>query len=433
MAGVVRLYDVDYESATQNEQLGCLIQEHPDAVGDWEYRAVETLSETLDGADFVVCSTQDPPEETMVHDLDVPQQYGIYQTVGDTVGPGGTFRAMRAIPQYREIASAIREYCPNAWVINYTNPMTVCTQTLYEEFPEIKAMGICHEVYGTQGFLASLVEKHLEEDQPPRNEIDINVKGVNHFTWIDEAYWRGKNLMSLVELEAETYDPPSYDPGEMTDESFYTTNHEVTFDLYDRFNILPAAGDRHLAEFVPWYLDIDHNEEIHRWGIRLTPSDHRREHWSKGESSRQALLQGEESFDFRESGEEMVDIMRALLGIEPMKTNANVPNQGQISDLPIGAVVETNVLFTNNNCTPLTAGGFPPVLRNLIGRNITNQETLLEASFEGDLDLAFQAFLNDPLVTIDTEEASQLFIDLIEQERSYLMDWDFDNAAILDS
>jgi len=198
LGGEVRLYDLNYERAARNAEFGTRIQERDEAVGDWRYTPVEDLGAALDGADFVVLSTQDPPHETMVHDLDLPREYGIYQTVGDTVGPGGTMRAMRAVPQYRAVAAAVREHCPDAWVINYTNPMTVCTRTLYEEYPDINAVGLCHEVFHVQDFFADLVADHADHERPPRDEVDLDVTGINHFTWVTGARWRGRDLTDLL-------------------------------------------------------------------------------------------------------------------------------------------------------------------------------------------------------------------------------------------
>jgi alpha-galactosidase len=433
-AGSVRLYDLDYESAKTNAKLGRQIQAQDAAVGDWTYEAVETLAAALDGADFVVCSTQDPPAETFANDLDLPQEYGIYQTVGDTVGPGGTFRALRSIPQYREIAAAVREHCPDAWVFNFTNPMTVCTRTLYEEYPDINAVGICHEVYHVQDWLTDLAEEHLGVEGATYDEVDVTVKGINHFTWIDEARLRGHDLLEAVDAELATRDPPEYEPGdpEIADQSVFATNHEITFDLYRRYGILPAAGDRHLAEFVPWYLDpVDEPEDIHRWGIKLTPSEYRVESWPEAEREREALLSGGDPIDVAAPNEEMVDLMTALLGGEAVKSNVNVPNRGQVSGLRDGAVVETNVLFTEDSVTPLTAGSLPDPVRSLVETHVTNQETLIDAGFTGDLDLAFRAFRNEPLVTLDPADAEALFADLVEAEREYLDDYDVAGADVL--
>lgn len=429
VSGSVSLYDVLYEPAAKNAELGNRLTERKDVTADWTFEACRDIEDAFADADFVICSIQDPPEETFVHDIDVPREYDIYQTVADTVGPGGAIRALRAIPQYREIAATVREQCPDAWVVNYT---TVCTRTLYAEYPDINAIGLCYGVSATQEFLAEITERYVEEaENVSRTEIDVNVKGVNHFTLIDGAYWRDHDIYQYIDEELDRRKPiPGFEPGELNDESYWTNHHQIAFDLYDKFGLFGAVGDRHLAEFVPWYLDIDEPEEIQRWGIRLTPSSARISD-SEGPAQMNKYLDDEAEFEFRESGEEAVDIMRALLGLEPIKTNLNYPNEGQMTDLPTGAVVETNAVITGAGVKPITAGELPREVRNIVTTTVTNQETLIEAGFAGDLDLAFQAFLNEPLVTIQRDEAQELFAELVEVERNYFHEYDLEDADLL--
>lgn len=430
--GTVRLYDVDQYSAQQNTALGNRYDEHPGAVSDWTYVAVDTLAEALEDADFVICSTQDPPSETMKYDLDIPAEYGIHQSVGDTIGPGGCIRALRTVPQYLEIGRAVRKHCPDAWVFNFTNPMTVCVRTLYEAYPDINAIGLCHEVYGVQKHIAALVNKYLEPPEKARGRnIDINVKGINHFTWVDEARWNGRDLTPLLDRELAEKEPlPEFEPGELSDASYYHDGNNVAYDLYRRFGAFAAAGDRHLAEFLPGYLTSE--PDVHRWGFKLTPSEYRVETWPNEEQRRQAILDGEEELELVDTGEEMVDIMCALAGLEPVRTNVNVPNRGQCPDLQCGAVVETNALITADACKPQTAGKLSPQVRSLVERHVTNQETLVDAGVAGDLDLAFQAFRNDPLVsTIQASEVESLFGDLISAQKEYFGAYDIDAATVL--
>ena len=154
MCGTVYLYDIDYEAARKNEVIGNRIKELSDCRSPWVYKAVKIIDEALTDADFVVISILPGTFREMESDVHTPEKYGIYQSVGDTTGPGGVIRALRTIPMIEEIALAVKKNCPGAWVINYTNPMTLCMQGLYSVFPEIKAFGCCHELFGTQKFLA---------------------------------------------------------------------------------------------------------------------------------------------------------------------------------------------------------------------------------------------------------------------------------------
>ncbi|MFB6074210.1 MAG: glycoside hydrolase family 4 [Haloarculaceae archaeon] len=432
--GTVALYDRDEESAARNRRLGEHVQSLPDADGEWTYEAVSSLEAALDGADVVVCSTQDPPDATMYHDLEIPKEYGVYQSVGDTVGPGGVMRALRSIPQYREVAAAVREQCPDAWVLNYTNPMSVVTRTLYEEYPDINALGLCHEVAGTQRALAELVERHLDAEAAA-DEIALDVWGINHFTWVDEAHWRGRDLFDVLEAELADREPlPRFEAGSLADADFFVGHGDVALDLYRRYGAYPVAGDRHLAEFVPWYLRIEDPEAVHRWGFRLTPGSYRADLWPSGERRREAVLAGDRSISLERSDEEMVDVIAALLGHGALETNVNVPNRGQCPDLPAGAVVETNALLGRDRCRPLVAGPMPREVVALVETHVRNQETLVEAGFEGDLDPAFRAFRSDPLVGSLTPEATQaLFRDLVEAQASSLEAYDLAGADVLEA
>jgi alpha-galactosidase len=433
--GDVRLYDIDYEAAERNARFGNWVQERDDAVSDFTYTAYRDRAEALDGADIVLCSTQPDPAKTRVPELKAIEEYDHYHAAaGGSVGPGGIFRAMREIPNYRDIAAAIREHCPDAWVFNFTNPMTMLTRTLYKEYPDINAIGLCHEVFGGQHWLASLVENHWDVEAPARDEIHVNVKGINHFTWVDEATWNGRDLFPLVDAELEAHDElPKFEAGSMADDEGLVKGREITLDLYRRYGVLPLVADRHLPEFAPQYLRVDDPDELHRWGIQQTPFSFYLDSWTDTPQELEAYMNGEEAFDLEQSGEIMIDLIQALEGDQPLTTNVNHPNVGQMPDIREDAVVETNARLTEGGIKPITAGTLPEPVREQVRRHVSTQETLVEAAFAGDVDLAFQAFRNDPqLLAFDPETCVAMFQDLVETSRSYLEDnWNLADAAVL--
>ncbi|GAB3031854.1 family 4 glycosyl hydrolase [Natronobiforma cellulositropha] len=435
ISGQVRLYDASHESAAQNARFGNWVQERDGAVADWSYEATDSLEVALTGADVVIISTQYDPAETFVHDLDIPLEYGIYGAVAATIGPGGIFRAMRTIPLYREFAAAIREYCPDAWVFNYTNPVHFVTRALYDEFPEINVLGLCHEVLGTRHRLARYAREYLELDAE-RADISVNVKGINHFTWVDEARCRGVDLMPLIDdLAATDVAHQEFTWDDLEGESVFDDNWQVTWELYRRFGVLPAAGDRHLIEYATWFMQGG-KEGLNRWGVQRTGSDYRAKHWTPAESKQttdvEAWLSGEKAFELTESNETFVDILLALVGETTYVTNVNLPNVGQCDDLQRDAVVETNAIVTANEVKPLAAGGFPRPVRSVIRGHIDTIETVVEASRDGDVDHAFQGFLVDQQVrTLQTEDARDLFAELAAAEADYLEDWDLEGSAVL--
>ena len=183
LSGTIRLYDIDKEAAKANEIIGNSIKGRKEAVGKWDYVVSDTVEDALTGADFVVISILPGTFDEMEVDVHMPERLGIYQSVGDTAGPGGMIRALRTLPIFFEYAKEIEKYCPDAWVINYTNPMSLCVKAMYHAFPKIKAFGCCHEVFGTEKVLAQIVSDKLGTGKIDRHEIEVNVMGINHFTW----------------------------------------------------------------------------------------------------------------------------------------------------------------------------------------------------------------------------------------------------------
>jgi alpha-galactosidase/6-phospho-beta-glucosidase family protein len=425
LSGTVKLYDLNYDAANTNAVIGNRLSERTDAAGKWKYEAVPSLKEALTGSDFVIISILPGSFQEMHSDVHLPEEYGIYQSVGDTVGPGGTIRALRTIPIYVELAKSIRTYAPDSWIINYTNPMTLCTRTLYEVFPEIKAIGCCHEVFGTQKLLASMLEEMADIPNVNRRDIKVNVLGINHFTWLDEASYQG---LDLVPMYREFVDRHYKDGFEGAEEGHWMNNHfssaeRVKFDLFRKFGLIAAAGDRHLAEFMPhsWYLK--NPDTVHEWKFSLTKVDWRMQNQRDLIAKSARLSQGEEEFAIRPTGEEGIDMIKALMGLGDFVTNVNMPNRGQMGNTPLGAVVETNAIFGRDSVKPIISGELPPEINNLVQRHIWNQETILQAALNKDKDQAFRAFVSDPLVNISPEEARELFERMLDNTKSFLPEW----------
>ncbi len=421
MSGEVRLYDIDQEAAKNNEIIGNLFNNAEGAKSHWTYRATPTLGEALDGADFVVISILPATFDEMESDVHTPEKYGIYQSVGDTSGPGGIIRALRLLPMIEVIAKGIEEYCPGAWVINYTNPMTMTVRMLYKTFPGIKAFGCCHEVFGTQKLLASMLEDMCGIKGIPREEIRVGVTGINHFTWLTSAQYKILDLFPIYEEFVDKYYETGYVKGKDDNwmNNCFECSHRVKFDLFKRYGLIAAAGDRHLAEFCEgkWYLSSP--EAVREWGFGLTPVSWRKENLQKRLEKSRERLEGRDIV-LSETGEDGVNQMRAILGLSTMVTNVNLPNMGQIPNLPLGAVVETNAYFSANSVEPIMAGDLPMNIYPLISRIVASQELVVEAAIERDLDKAFLAFANDPLVTLNLNDSRQLFDEMVKNTAKYL-------------
>jgi alpha-galactosidase len=201
---------------------------------------------------------------------------------------------------------------------------------------------------------------------------------------------------------------------------FFKCKYRVTFDLFARFGICASAGDRHLAEFCPgqWYLGSP--EAVERWGFALTPVSYRKQDMQSRLERGRRLRDGQEEFKLSNTGEEGVSQIKALLGLGDFLTNMNMPNRGQVGGLPLGAVVETNALFSQDSVRPLLAGRLPDPVHGMVAHHVSNQEAVLAAALNGDPELAFSAFAGDPLVTIGLADARELYGTMLRNTKKYL-------------
>lgn len=421
LGGELALHDLDHAAAGRNARLGAALFARPEATGRFRVRAVRRLADALRGADVVVLSTE-PGPVTMRHaDLVIPARHGVVQPVGDTTGPGGLMRALRAVPTYAAFGRAIATHCPRAWVINYTNPMTLCTAALHAGFPRIRAFGCCHEVFHTQTRLAGLVAAWFDVPAPPRDEIRLDVAGVNHFTWATAATWRGRDLFPRLARHAAA-------PGRFRDATALARRHRsaerwfdspglIALDLFRRHGALGAAGDRHLAEFLPAYCADE--ATLHRWGVVVTPYAWRVRQRGRRDAGARDLA----ARPLRPSGEEGVRQIEALLGFAPLTTNVNLPNRGQMRELPAGAVVETMARFDRDGIRPLRAGALPASAAALVRRTADVQALALDAALRRDTDAAFNALLADPLMRLPVDRAWAMFRAMLRHCRPELPGW----------
>ena len=424
MSGTICLYDIDNEAAKNNEIIGNMITNREDTVGKWNYETAETIDVALKGADFVVISILPGTFDEMEADVHMPERLGIYQSVGDTAGPGGMIRALRTIPMFVEIANAIKEHSPNAWVINYTNPMSLCVKTLYHVFPQIKAFGCCHEVFGTQKVLKGIAEQELNIDHIDRNEIHVNVLGINHFTWFNYASYKGIDLFPTYRKYIDEHFEEGF---EEKDENWanasFACKHRVKFDLFKEYGFIAAAGDRHLAEFMPGKRYLKDEKTVEDWKFGLTTVQWRKKDLEDRLAKSHRLASGEEQIKLEPSGEEGILLIKALCGLTRMISNVNIPNSNnQIENLPSTAIVETNAVFERDSIRPIAAGSMPQAIVDLTMPHILNHDYILNAALTYDKSLVEKAFEQDPLMkgVATKEEINQLIDDMLEATKAYL-------------
>lgn len=426
LSGEIALYDIDNEAAYRNEAIGNRINDLPDCKSKFNYAVKEKIEDALCGADFVIISILPGTFKEMRSDVHAPEKLGIYQSVGDTAGPGGVLRAMRTVPIYEYFAKKIKECCPNAWVINFTNPMSICVQTLYDVYPNIKAFGCCHEVFHAQEFLCLCLNK-IKGIKATRKDIYTDASGVNHFTWITEAKYNNIDLLSLIPPFAEKYYEKGYYEGgtryQFKKDTFAYGN-KVKMDLYAKYRVLAAAGDRHLVEFLDrnWYLK--NPKMVKHFAYGLTTVDYREREQKERIEESILLANGQKEIVLEKSTEEAVDLMKAILGYNPIISNVNMPNLGQMTGIREGAIVETNCIFTNDMVKPVLAKKLPSDVLALVNRASLNIDTTYEGIKNRNWQTIFNAFANQPLCSgVKREKLRDLFIEMVNNTSLYLKDY----------
>ena len=429
ICGEIALYDIDTEAARRNQRIGERINEHPDTVSRWNYVVYEDLEEALRGADFVACSILPGTFDQMAVDVHLPEKYGIWQSVGDTAGPGGILRAMRTVPVYEQFAAAIRKCCPRAWVINLTNPMTLCCKTLFDVFPEIRAFGCCHEVFNAEDFLCCVIKEQLGVPRPNRHELVIDASGINHFTWITEARWQDTDVLPLLTGFMEKFyetgycEKPGFAPDDFKTDPFRYGN-KVKMDLFRKYGVLAAAGDRHLAEFLPNSCYLAGPEGAEEWLFHLTTVDYRRRDQAKKIEDSIAVAEGRLPAQPKRSQEELIELMKAILGFGTVVSNANTLNRGQMRDLPLGTVVEVNHQFDNDCVRPIIANPLPAPVIDLLRPCVESLEKCYQGIRSRDLNTIFEAFMLQPMCTaLSRPQGEALFREMALGTREYLDPW----------
>lgn len=425
LGGEIALYDIDIVASQRNAKIGGYINDNSKTLSKFEYIVYDNLERALQGADFVIISILPGTFKEMRSDVHAPEEYGIYQSVGDTVGPGGVLRAMRTVPLYEGFARAIKKVCPSAWVINYTNPMTICTKTLYDVFPQIKAFGCCHEVFHAQEFLTCVIKEVLGE-KVTRKDIYTDACGINHFTWITEANYKGTDIFSLLpEFIDRFYEEGYFERGESrfafkTDPFAY--GNKVKMDLFLKHGALGGAGDRHLVEFLPnsWYLKDP--QTVKYWQFGLTTVDYREKQQEQRVLETIEMAEGRKPFVLKKSDEEGVLLMKAIMGLGDVISNVNMPNLGQMQGLPLGTVVETNCVFSHNSVKPILSKPLPDSALNLVYRNALNIELTYQGIKERNLEKIYQSFINQPLLgSLTFNDSKALFKKMCYNTLDYLL------------
>jgi alpha-galactosidase len=336
---------------------------------------VSTLDrrEALLGADFVINMIQVGGIDATRVDLEVPAAAGLLQTIGDTTGVGGVFRALRTFPVLSGIAADMLELCPDAWFLNYTNPMAMNVWWMSVVAPSIKTVGLCHSVYWTVHDLCELIGVPMEGTH-------FRAAGVNHQAWLVEWSRDGEDLYPRLR-EAIERDPE--------------LRRRVRVEIFNRVGFYPTETSEHSSEYLDWFLRSP--EQIERF--RLRPLEYigiSEENVAEFEHARAALAAGE-PLELEEGAAEYApQVIHSVLTGKERIIHANVVNNGLIDNLPQGAVVEVPSLVDASGVHPLPFGAIPVQGAALNRTYLSVAELTIEAARTGDPELVRRAVLTDP-------------------------------------
>jgi alpha-galactosidase len=341
----------------------------------------------LTGARYVVNTIQVGGHDATVRDFEVPASFGLRQTIADTLGVGGIFRGLRTFPVLAALAADMLEICPDAWLLNYTNPMAMNVGYLASVSPRLKVLGLCHSVYWTVRGLSELVGV-------PFDEVSYSSAGVNHQAWVLRWEHDGRDLYPL--LDRHIADDPEL-------------RRRVRVDMYRRLGFYPTETSEHSSEYVPWYLHDD--AEIER--LRIPVGDYLRisaENLAEYESVRQLLTTGATLPMDRDATEYAPQVIHSLETGTPRSIFANVANAGLITNLPDGCAVEVPTLLDDQGARPVAVGDLPPQCAALNRSFLNVCDLVVRAAVREDPLLVRRAAMVDPntAATLPVERIWQL-------------------------
>ena len=356
----------------------------------------------LRGADFVVNTIQVGGARATHLDFDIPTRYGLRYTINDTINVGGVLRGLRTIPVVLGIVRDMEDTCPDAWFLNYTNPMAMLVRAVAAR-STIRTVGLCHSVYWTIDTLARYLDL-------PSQEVDSFTAGVNHLAFVLRLEHRGRDL--YPDLAAFV------DAGSVPDEDL------VRAELFRRMGRYPTESSEHHAEYNPWFIPKgDLVERMHiPIGEYLTRVDHNLEEYDE---VRRKLDAGE-PFELERSGEYAAVIAHSVLTGEPSRIVANAMNGGAlIPNLAADACVEVPALVDGLGVHPVAAGPLPAHLAAYIEPAVATQALAVQAAIQEDRDAIYHAVMQDPQIQarLTLDETWRLTDDLIEAEAEWLPAW----------
>ena len=361
--------------------------------------------EALPGADFVTTTIAVGGVRGWETDVRIPEQYGVFQTVGDSVGPGGVFRALRHVPEIVAIARDMEELCPEAWLFNYTNPMSAIVRGV-QKATSIRCVGLCHGVLHTRQVIARDLGYQTED-------VNVVFAGVNHLCWLLDVRHQGRDVYpELCAFLREGARQPIPEAVDDPYDAFQYVSAMLT-ELYGRF---PSPGDRHVAEFFSYFLRREGDRLAYgtQFGLDMTnrifaTKDTTRERLRAQADGLEPL--DPELLDRAREGERLIHIIDAIVDDRRMPELAvNVRNDGLVANLPPWAIVEVPGQISGFGVRGVGVGALPEGIAGILRQRIDQQELTVDAALSGDRALAIQALLADPLMAgVSIEDAAAMY------------------------
>jgi alpha-galactosidase len=393
----------------------------------------------LDGAEFVILSLEVTPREALWRlDWEIPIKHGLRQPYGENGGPGGFAHAARNMPPIMQIVRQMEAQCPDAWLIVFSNPLPRLCRAI-TRYSKIKTVGLCHQLLRAYVMAGWVLADVLDIEAPANlsmkpslsasatrrkisaqaiHKLDIKAAGLNHFTWI-LAMHDAKTGEDLYPLFKERLSLQS--EGVKGLRKFPTDVQPLSRELMDIFGLFPVAGDDHLAEYLPWVHEPQ-GKPWARYGIQLWD-------WAEAEASREAMwgqmermIAGQDAIvQLKEvHSEGAVEVIESIAGnLNSYLLAVNLPNEGYITNLPQGAIVEVPAIASAYGVRGLSMGALPEPIAELCRREIALVDLVTEAAVTGNRQVALQALLLDPMVN-DIEMARRILDDYLTTHAPYL-------------
>ncbi|MBC7005726.1 alpha-glucosidase/alpha-galactosidase [Photobacterium sp. BZF1] len=413
----VALMDIDPVRLEESQIVVSKLMESAGATGD--IQCYTDQKEALKGADFVVVAFQiGGYEPCTVIDFDVCKKHGLEQTIADTLGPGGIMRSLRTIPHLWQICEDMTDVCPQATMLNYVNPMAMNTWAMYEKYPHIKQVGLCHSVQGTAEELA----RDLDIDY---SDLRYTCAGINHMAYyltLEKKTEHGEYVSIYPDLLE------AYEMGQAPKPNIHGNprcENIVRYEMFKKLGYFVTESSEHFAEYTPYFIKPNRPDLIERYKVPLDEYPKRCveqiANWKKDlEAFKQA-----ERIEQKESHEYASTIMNAIWTNTPSVIYGNVKNEGLIENLPQGCCVEVACLVDANGIQPTAVGKLPSHLAALMQTNINVQTLLTEAILTENRDRIYHAAMLDPhtATVLGIDEIYALVDELIEAQQDWLPSW----------